>query len=164
MADPLVLTFAEIEFVLRARPDQAEAVRRHLRINPEAASDIVAAAGVASLLARGLCTMSGTDVVPTAPIVGVTAGLSTIRTHTEAVGWIGERPVVMHLFSGASIRLAVFPAAYGQFSVELLNPAEALVAPLTRFLDSCSTGEGEAAVVVRSAVGTDQYVSMAVGA
>src|SRR4051812_29976094 len=100
MADPLVLTFAEIEFVLRARPEQAEAVRRHLGINPEAASDIVVGAGLPSLLARGVCTMWGRGGVPPAPTAGVTGGLSTSRIHTEAVGWIGGRPVVMHLFSG----------------------------------------------------------------
>src|SRR5256885_16757135 len=107
MPEQLVLTFAEIEFLLRASSDQAEAVRQHLRINPEAATDIVVAAGVAALLARGLCTMSGPEVVPTAPIVAVTAGLAVSAMHTEAVGWIDGRPVVMHLFSGESVRLAV---------------------------------------------------------
>ena len=63
MADQLVLTFAEVEFVLRARSGQADQVRMHLRINPEASTDIVVAAGVASLLARRLCEAGEPDLV-----------------------------------------------------------------------------------------------------
>src|SRR2546421_11864992 len=109
MADPLVLTFAEIEFVLRARPDQAEAVRRHLRINPEAATDIVVAAGVAALLARGLCTMSGPEVVPTAPIVAVTAGFAAGAMHTQAVGWVDRPPGGGDFLSRETPPPAAFP-------------------------------------------------------
>ena len=163
MVEQLILTFAEIEFVLRSRPDQAEAVRAQLRINPEASSDIVVAAGVASLLARGLCTMAGTEeVVPTDPIIAVTAALATSRTHTEAVGWVGEQTVLVHLYTGSSAGIAVYPVAFGQFSVELLNPAEPLVVPVTRFLDACGAGEGEAAVAIRSTTGDEPEVSIAI--
>jgi hypothetical protein len=162
MAEPLILTFAELEFVLRARPERAEAVRADLRLNPEASTDIVVAAGVASLLARGLCTLSGTDVAPTAPLAAVMVALSTGGTHVEAVGWRGERMVLVHLYAGGSVGLVMQPAAYGQFSVELLRPDEPLAAPVTRFLDSCTAGEGEAAVAVRLTTGDAAELSLAI--
>src|SRR2546423_9369368 len=116
MPEQLVLTFAEIEFLLRASSDQAEAVRQHLRINPEAATDIVVAAGVAALLARGLCTMSGPEVVPTAPIVAVTAGVAASALHTEAGWWVRRRPGGVDLFSRGSRPPGRFPPALRQIS------------------------------------------------
>lgn len=162
MTEPLVLAFAELEFVFRVRPEYADAVRTQLRISPQASSDIVAAAGVASLLARGLCTLSGTEVQPTAPIAAVMLSLSDVRTHTEAVGWIGEQMVLAHLYTGPSVGLVMLPAAYGQFCVELLEPAEPLVEPVIRFLDRCSAGTGEAAVAIRSTTAHAPEVSIAI--
>ena len=58
MADTTLCTFAELEFLLRSaagphgeRSAAMDAVRRRLGLQPEAATDIVTAAGVASLLA-----------------------------------------------------------------------------------------------------------------
>jgi hypothetical protein len=155
MAERLMLTFAEIEFALRAGPAQADAVRSRLRLNPEAASDIVVAAGVSSLLVRGLATMpdddlGSLDVIPGATLVGVIAALSTARVLTEAAGWLPDRPAVLHVFSGPMVRLLLSPGAYGQFSAELADPAEPLVDVLGRFLDACSVGDRESAVVIRS--------------
>src|SRR5262245_46097422 len=99
MPEGLILTFAELQFALRARPEHAAKVFEYLRINPESVNDTIAAAGIASLLARGLCTIEGDEVVPGREMVAVVAGLSTFHSHTEAAGWMSGRPVVLHLLS-----------------------------------------------------------------
>src|SRR4051812_26999046 len=107
MADTTLCTFAELEFLLRSaagprgeRADAMDAVRRRLALQPDAATDIVTAAGVASLLARGLCTDEGGSVVPGPLVLGAVAALSTLHTTTEAAGSAGERALSMHVFSG----------------------------------------------------------------
>jgi hypothetical protein len=149
MPEPLVLTFAEIAFLLRAEPDRAAGVRDRLKLAPDAGSDSVAAAGVASLLARGLCQRDGSRVIPGERAVAVTAGLSLARTHTEVAAWATDRASLLHVFSGGPVPLAVVPAAFGQFGVETLDPASSLGATVLRFLDACFP-TGEAAIAVRS--------------
>lgn len=152
-----MLTFAELEFMLRvAQPARAAVIRQHLKLPSPESSEVVAAAGLASLLTRGLCMLEGTESVPTPAVVGVTAALSTSHTYTEGLGWIGDQMVLMHVFSGASVRLALFPAIYGQFSAEFLDPTEPLAGPLTRFLDRCLTGESASAVLIKSTTGEDE--------
>ncbi|WP_412541310.1 hypothetical protein R8Z50_01465 [Longispora sp. K20-0274] len=153
MPEALVLTFAEFEFTLRSGSGPTIPVRDLLRLRPETASDVVAAAGVASLLARGLCVLDDGRVRPTEPITTLTLGLATAVGHTEAVGWIGDRTVLLQLFGGPSVRVAVLPGAYGQFAVELMSPAEPVMGPLTRFIDRCVTDEGASAVLVHSTEG-----------
>lgn len=158
MADTTLCTFAELEFLLRSaagphgeRAAAMDAVRRRLGLQPEAATDIVTAAGVASLLARGLCTEEGGGVVPGPLVLGAVAALSTLHTTTEAAGSADARTLQLHLFSGSAGRLAAYPGPFGLYGVEVLDPAEPLVAPLARFVDRCTAGTGEAAVVIRSA-------------
>ncbi|GIG57796.1 hypothetical protein Lfu02_21680 [Longispora fulva] len=150
MTDSLVLTFAEIEFALQAGPAQATAVREHLRFTRATETEAVAAAGLASLLARGLCTLTGTDAVPTPRMVAITAGLAGWRIHTEVAGRIADRVALTHLFSGPDARVALSPGAYGQFAMELLDPTEPLLAPVTRFVDACVAGGSGSAVLIRS--------------
>ena len=150
MSEVLTLTFAEIEFFLRTRPVQQDGLRERLRLADGGAA--VAAAGVASLVARGLCTVEGSEVRPTPQAMIVIQGLTEAHTMTEAVGWIEGRTIVMHLLTAAGIRLAIFPSAYGQFRTELLDPAEPLADPVVRFLDACTGGPGTA-LLVRSGQG-----------
>jgi hypothetical protein len=167
MDEPLILTFAEVEFALRVCGENAGAVRSRLRINPEADADIVVAAGISSLLARSLATVTGdgatpADVLPGEVMLAVSGALSTFETYTEAAGWLADRPAVLHIFSGPLLRLTLSPGAYGQFSVGLTDPAEPLAAVLDRFLDLCMVGEGESAVAVRSIVdGTTAAIAIA---
>ncbi|MET7424229.1 hypothetical protein [Dactylosporangium sp. NPDC005555] len=156
MADTTLCTFAELEFLLRSaagpggeRAADMDDVRRGLALQPEAATDIVTAAGVASLLARGLCTDEGGNVVPGPLVLGAVAALSTLHTTTEAAGSAGDRTLQLHLFSGTAARLAVYPGPFGLFGIEALDPAEPLASPLARFVDRCTAGDGEAAVVIR---------------
>lgn len=160
MSELTILTFAEIEFGLRVRSEQAGIVRTQLGISDDASADIVVAAGISSLLARGLCTTAGgagtqapLDVEPGELMLGVIAALSTSHTRTEVVTWVGERPALMHLFTAPAVRLAVWPAAYGQFTVEILDPAEPLADVVMRFMDVSHPEDGDAAVIVRSTAG-----------
>lgn len=174
MADTTLCTFAELEFLLRSaagphgeRTAGMDAVRRRLGLQPEAATDIVTAAGVASLLARGLCTDEGGSVVPGTLVLGAVAALSTLHTTTEAAGSagaagsLGDRTLALHLFSGSAARLAAYPGPFGLYGVEVLEPSEPLASPLARFVDRCTAGDGEAAVVIRSSTG-DQDLGLAI--
>jgi hypothetical protein len=156
MSEPMILTFAEISFALRASGDRADHLRSRLSIHPDAGSDAVVAAGVSSLLARGLATLGGPDtttsdqVTPGELVAGVTVGLSSHTTHTEVIGWIVDEPAVLHVLSGPYVRLMLSPASHGQFMVQLTDPSQPLAMDVDRFLDLCTVGQGEAAVGIRS--------------
>jgi hypothetical protein len=153
---PVTLTFAELEFVLRSAAERGvdvDDVRRRLNFQPGVSTGIVVAAGVASLVARDLCRLEESRIVPGEFVQCAIAALATRHTSTEAAGWLDERPVVVHLFSGVTGRLAVYPGAYGLFSVELIDAAEPLSAPVIRFLDLCTTGDGAATVLIRTQAG-----------
>lgn len=165
----LMCTFAELEFLLRSaagphgeRTARMDAVRRRLGLQPEASTDIVTAAGVASLLARGLCTDEGGNVVPGPLVLGAVAALSTLHTMTEAAGSTGDRTLSVHVFSGAAARLAAYPGPFGLYGLDVLDPAEPLATPLARFVDLCTAGDGEAAVVIRSTAGEGPETGLAV--
>ena len=152
MPQPLNLTFAELEFVLLACPPEAStAVREQLRFSPTGSGGAVtddaghsdaAAAGLASLLARGLCEVNGgvasapADVVPGPEITALTAALLSARSYTAAAGWRGEQADRMYVFDSPSVRVAMFPSKYGLYDVRLLDPAEPLSALLGRYLDA----------------------------
>jgi hypothetical protein len=176
-AGPVSLTFAELEFVLRSAAERGadvDGVRRRLNFQPGVSTGIVVASGVASLLARGLCRLEGSrlegsrldgsrldgsrldgsDVAPDA--------LATRHTSTEAAGWLAERPVVVHIFSGVHGRLAVYPGSYGLFTAELIDPAEPLSAPVLRFLELCTSGPGAATVLIRTRPGEGEEAGVAV--
>ena len=179
MTEPLTLTFAEIAFILAACPQQAAEVRRDLRINAAQDSPVLARAGLASLLARGLCAPVLTggegggasdgdggndatpDVKPGPEITAVAAALSTSHTHTVATGWRGKRADVMHLYSSDALRLAFFPYLYGRFAVEALDAAEPLSGPLARFLDAHLLDGRETAFIAESTT-AGQKVGLAV--
>jgi hypothetical protein len=155
MAATTLFTFAELEFLLRSAASgttasRIEAIHERLQL-PADAVDVVVAAGVASLLARELCTENAGDVVPGQLVAAAVAALSTAHTLSQAAGWIDRRPVVVHLIGGTAARMAVSPGSYGLFGVEVINPAEPLARPLQRFVDQCTAGDGETAVVIRSA-------------
>ncbi|GAA3451279.1 hypothetical protein [Dactylosporangium matsuzakiense] len=172
---PVALTFAELEFVLRSAAERGadvDDVRRRLNFQPGVSTGIVVASGVASLLARDLCHLEEghlqeghlqeSRVVPGEFIQGAIAALTTRHTSTEAAGWLDERPVVVHLFSGVAGRLAVYPGAYGVFAVELIDAAEPLSAPVLRFLDLCTSGDGAATVLIRTQAGAADESGVAV--
>jgi hypothetical protein len=166
--DPLILTFAEIEFLLASCPQGADTVRADLRTGMAERDPVVVRAGLASLLARGLCSGSAQTVVPGPAVATVIAAVATSRTHTVAAGWRGARPDVMHLYSGPTARLALFPNTRGQYTVEILDPYEPLSLPLLRFLDAfCAyaTDGRESALVIKSRAvggGGEPDVSIAV--
>ncbi|WP_432976460.1 hypothetical protein [Dactylosporangium sp. CA-233914] len=162
---PVTLTFAELEFVLRCAAERGvdvDDVRRRLNFQPGVSTGIVVASGVASLVARDLCRIDGARVVPGEFVQCAIAALATRHTSTEAAGWLDERPVVVHLFSGVTGRLAVYPGSFGLFSVELIDAAEPLSAPVIRFLDMCTSGDGAATVLIRTQAGAADESGVAV--
>ena len=160
MPESLVLTSAEIEFLLRSRAPEMP-VRENLRLGLSDKADVSAKAGIASLLARGLCTLKGEDVEPSETILAVIAGLSTARTFTRAAGWVQERLGLTYLFDGPAVKLLLIPAAYGQFTVQPLDSEMSTADQMARFLDSCLAGVGESAVLIQFSTSTEK-VSIAV--
>jgi hypothetical protein len=157
------LTFAELGFLLRACPDSADLVRAALRLTSDSDSDIVVAAGLASLLARGLLLRADDgEITPSAEVSVVIACLSAPAVAVSALGWVGERHLLTHLFGDARCRMAVYPRGLGRFAVEALDPAEPVSAVLSRFLDACVAGGGPTAVLVRSARSGVPLVSVAI--
>jgi hypothetical protein len=161
MVDPIVLTFAELEFLLRSCPDGRDLVLGTLHLVPEASSDVVVAAGLASLLARGLCTKDQDQFFPVPELAPVVAALSAPVAAISAVAWVGTDATLAHVFTGSSARIALYPGLRGQFAVELLDPTEGVPIVLTRFIDQYLTGDREAVVMIRSGLGDDR-VSLAV--
>jgi hypothetical protein len=162
---PVTLTFAELEFVLRSAAERGVDVgdmRRRLNFQPGVSTGIVVAAGVASLVARDLCRLEGSRVVPGEFVQGAIAAVATRHTSTEAAGWLDERPVVVHLFSGVTGRLAIYPGSYGLFSVELIDATEPLSGPVLRFLDLCTSGDRAATVLIRTQAGAADESGVAV--
>ncbi|GAB1510989.1 hypothetical protein [Actinophytocola sp. KF-1] len=147
MSDHLVLTFAEIEFLLRVREPQDVDVRAELRLAGDGRN---AAAGLASLLARGLCSHDGERVVPADDLVGVIGALSTATTATKALGWRDGQPVLLSLFTGPVVGLVLQPIGLGRYAVAALDPGRGLGDQLAGFIDSCLAGGNESAVLVRS--------------
>ena len=156
--DSMVLTFAELGFLLRSNPPRHVSVGERLLL--EEPSDAVVAAGLASLVVRGLCARDGEDVVPVPQIVAVAAGLSTARIAVRAAGKVGERPVVAHVFHGDEVVVALTPAEFGLFTVELLDRNVDLAEQLIRFVNACFVELGQAAVVIQAT--GDRDVSLAV--
>ncbi|HEU5332752.1 MAG TPA: hypothetical protein VFU73_08315 [Actinocrinis sp.] len=153
MTDLLVLTFAEIEFLLSVCPGRADAVRAHLRATDPDQEPAVVRAGLASLLARGLCLDAEGSVTPGPEAAAVIAAFSTAQRHIAAAGWRGDRPEVMHLYTGEAVRLALFPTPLGRYAVEFLNLEELVSAPLMRFVDAFADSSGggrESALVLKS--------------
>ncbi len=160
MNDSLVLTFAELGFLLRSQSPTLDLVRL-LDLGQDVGAEAVLRSGSASLLARGLCTVDGDEVVPTAELVAVTAGLSLAEQGVRALGEADGQTLLTYLFDGPGGRLAVVAGRYGQYGVRALDPDRTLAEQVARFVDSCLGGGAESAVVIQSVRGGDT-VSIAV--
>lgn len=147
MSDHLVLTFAEIEFLLRVREPEHVDVRAELGLAGDGTN---AAAGLASLLARGLCSQDGERVVPSDDLVGVIGALTTAARAIKALGWRDGLPVLLNLFTGPVVGIVLQPTGLGQYAVATLDPGHGLDDQLVGFLDACLTDGNESAVLVRS--------------
>ncbi|HEY0640862.1 MAG TPA: hypothetical protein VGD67_24795 [Pseudonocardiaceae bacterium] len=150
MPDPLVLTFAEIEFLLRARPPVNVAVRELLDLGPEEDADVAAKAGLSSLLARGLCTPRTDEVELATELRVLMAGLATATIGTRALGWHDGQKVLVHIFVGPTVNLALFASQHGRFTVRRLDSAVSMLDQLTRFVDTCLPHDSRNSVVIQS--------------
>lgn len=161
MSNEMILTFAEIEFLLRSRQPKLDA-RRLLRIRHEAAGDVMAAAGLASLLARNLCSVTGGKVKAGKEIAVVATLLATADIEIDALGWVGDDMLLLHVFSCPGGSLSLRPAGPGVFAVDALDPGRPLSDGLVRMVNLCLTGDGESAVLLKMVTTTSESVSVAI--
>jgi hypothetical protein len=148
MTEPLVLSFAEIAFLLRPYADQAERVRRQLSIKDEAASPMVLNSGAASLVARDLCTLSPSgDIVPSAPVIVIAGALATADTFAEAVIFTGGVPAPVHFFGSRGVRVALVPRPFGLFAASQVDAGRPLAEPVLAGFEQHQTGQKVALAV-----------------
>lgn len=147
MSDHLVLTFAEIGFLLRVRKPEHVDIRAELDLLSD---DDNVSAGLASLLVRGLCSQDGERVVPSDVLVGVVGALATATGATKALGWRDGQPVLLNMFTGPVVGVVLQPIGLGQYAVATLDPGRGLGDQLVGFIDACLADGDESAVLVRS--------------
>lgn len=174
MNDLLMLTFAELELVLALRPRNSAVLRGNLRLTGDDASSSASLvrAGLASLLARGLCETVGdaeeSASAPTLPGLRFGPDISVLLTAlaaddcvtTMAAGWCGERGSVVHVAGGGGARMALFPVPFGRFKAEVLDAGEPVSALVQRFLFR-HLAEGETSALVATSVQGEWSVSAA---
>lgn len=166
MTASLTLAFAELEFVLALRPRRGTALRGNLRLEnvDDETAPVLARAGMASLLARGLCEAVAADDgadQATLPDFRFGGELSLLLnalsdddgTTTMAAAWRGDVGSVVHVVDGRAVRVALFPERFGQYKVEVLDVAEPVSALLERFLARHLAGGIPSALVAASAHG-----------
>jgi hypothetical protein len=155
MSELIVLTFAEIEFLLRSRTPAIESTRELLKLPAGSDTDVVAAAGLAGLLATGRCRLQDGEIVPTGETVAVVAGLTTANCLVRAVGWVGDQTLVAYFFSGVENRIVLRQVQFGQYTVQAIGMAKPLSATLTEFVMSCLESDGPRAVLVQATTATE---------
>jgi hypothetical protein len=147
MTNELVLTYAEVGFLLTTQPELTGGVRAQLNL-PDDADERDARAGVASLLVRGLCSLNDSEVRPGDQLIAVIAALTTSTVRVSAVGWSGPTISMLHIFGGPNASVALVPEAYGRFVVTLVDPTAPIEILAVRMLDAL-VGEPESGLVVR---------------
>lgn len=153
----LVLTFAEIEFLLRVRAPEIATIRADLGLAPS--DDTTAAAGLASLLARGLCEPSGAGVTPGPELVAVVAGLATADRVTRVLG-LGEGSAQLGaVLTGPNVHIGLTAAGFGQHVVQPIDSAVSAADQVRHLLGGALGRESAVVVQSRSAHG---QVSIAV--
>ncbi|ACU36391.1 hypothetical protein KCV87_07770 [Actinosynnema pretiosum subsp. pretiosum] len=157
MVDRLVLTTAELGFLLRVRPPALAGVREELALPaPRAPHD-----GLDSLVHRGLATRTGRAFRPSPRLAAVIEAAATADRITRMLGWRGDVPVLTHLLSGPRGQLRLCPDGAGGWDVRLLEPGVTASAQAGRFLDAHLSGDRESSVLLK--IGSPQgNVSMAV--
>ncbi|MBR7828547.1 hypothetical protein KDK95_19705 [Actinospica sp. MGRD01-02] len=176
MTTSLTLTFAELEFVLALRPRRRATLRGNLRLDGDGSGPSLVRAGLASLLARGLCEAVGaTDEgerasLPDLRFDGELSALLTALSDDDgssvmAAAWCGERGSVVHLVDGRGARMALFPERFGRFKAEVLDAREPVSAVLQRFLSRhLAEGTPSALVATSERDGRSAAVAIAIDA
>lgn len=157
MEQPLVLTFAEIEFLLRVRTPRVPTIREDLGLAPP--DDTTAAAGLASLLARGMCAPGGEGVVPSKELVVVVTGLATADRVTRVLGVTAGSTQLGAVLTGPAVHIGLTAAGSGQHVVQPIDLAVTAADQVRHVLDRVLGDESAVLVQSRSARG---LVSIAV--
>lgn len=157
MEQALVLTFAELEFLLRVRTPEIATIREDLGL--AASDDTVAAAGLASLLARGLCELGGDRVTPGRELIAVVAGLATADRVTRVLS-LGEGAAELAaVVTGPNIHIGLTVAGFGQYVVQPIDNGVGAADQVKHALERALGSEGAVLVQSRTAAG---QVSIAV--
>ncbi|MCR3753750.1 hypothetical protein [Lentzea californiensis] len=157
MEQSLVLTFAELEFLLRVREPEIATIREDLGLAP--ADDAVAAAGLASLLARGLCEPGDGGVVPVPELRAVVAALATADRVTRVLD-LGDGSVELGaVVTGPNVHIGLTAVGFGQHVVQPIDVASG-AAEQVRHVLGRALGR-ESAVLVQSRTARGQ-VSIAI--
>lgn len=156
LSDSLVLTHAEIEFLLQWRPPEHIAIRELLDLAFDERREDAVKTGLASLLARGLCVPDGDGVEASATLRPVVTGFTTARIGTRACGRADSRNLLVHILYGPDGSLALFPAGPDRFTVAALDQKVAFVDQITRFVDSCQTAKERSTVVIQAITRADR--------
>lgn len=153
----LVLTFAEIEFLLRVRTPEIATIREDLGLAPS--DDRMAAAGLASLLARGMCERSGAGVTPSRELSAVVAGLATADRVTRVLGLAEGSTQLGAVLTGPNVHIGLAATGFGQHVVQPIDDAVTAADQVKHVLDGVLGSESAVLVQSRSAQG---QVSIAV--
>lgn len=148
--ESLVLTHAEIEFLLQWRPPRHIAIRELLDLEFDDSREHSVKSGLASLLARGLCVPDGDDVAASPTLRPVVTGFTTARVGTRATGRADRKNLLVHMVHGPDGSLALFPAGPDRFTVAELDQQVSFVEQITRFVDSCQSGRERSTVVIQT--------------
>lgn len=151
MEQPLVLTFAEIEFLLRVRTPHMPTIREDLGLAPP--DDTTAAAGLASLLARGMCEPGGEGVVPSKELVVIMQGLATADRVTRVLGVTAGSTQLGAVLTGPDVHIGLTAAGFGQHVVQPIDLAVTAADQVRHVLDGVLGDESAVLVQSRSARG-----------
>lgn len=148
-AGPIILTFAELAFLL---PSESDSVRDRLRLQRWEPESPVLLSGAASLFARGLLQLVEDDVVVPVEEVATVIGATSSAEQWAEVSFARESEAgSLQVFGSGDVRVDVVALPFGAFSFVLqedtANLADAIESAVSVFL---SEPNGGAAFVRRA--------------
>jgi hypothetical protein len=136
-AQELLLTRAEIDFLLRAHPSASVPVRAELAFGSDDDTRDQARAGLSSLIVRGLCVHDGDNVIPDEQLVGVVACLTTAKTASSVlVQQDVEHAVLVHAFAGPIRGVLLIAREFGVYLIRMFEPGTSIVDQVITVLDN----------------------------
>jgi hypothetical protein len=147
--EELLLTRAEIDFLLRAHPCDGVQVRTELALGSEDDTQEQARAGLSSLIVRGLCVHDGKNVVPTEQLVGVVACLTTAQSASSVLVQDREHVILVHAFAGPISGVLLVAREFGVYVVRMFESGTSIVDQVVSVLDQHLTDSPGMSALVR---------------
>jgi hypothetical protein len=148
--EELMLTRAEVDFLLRAHPCDGVPVRTELAFGDEDDTKEQARAGLSSLIVRGLCVHDGKNVVPNEQLVSVVACLTTAKSACSVLVQDGEHVVLVHAFAGPVSGVLLVVREFGVYVIRMFEPGTSIVDQVVTVLDKHLTDTPGISALVRS--------------